>query len=385
MITTYVFPGQGSQFKGMGGNLFDEFKDVIQKADNILGYSIKQLCLEDSEGKLHLTQYTQPALYVVNALMYYKKIEKINRKPDFLAGHSLGEYNAIHAAGGFDFETGLKLVKKRGELMGQVKGGGMAAVIGLTEDEIIETLANNGLENIDIANLNTSTQIVISGNKEEIHRAKFFFEKKDALYIPLNVSAAFHSRFMQDAKKKFEEYLKEYNFSKFTIPVISNLTGKPYAYDDIAFNLVNQLRSSVRWTDSISYLIKLGEMNFEEIGPGNVLTKLINKIKIDVLSTQSNNSSKKEEGVIEMKHNVKESKYTHSEDSARYKHRIETAYQKVLDWNRLYPVGTRIKSREYKEELKTRTKAVVLFGHKAVLYVENYNGYFELDEITIVH
>ena len=130
-MLAYVFPGQGSQVVGMGKDLFDEFKEYVDAADEILGYSIKELCLEDPNGVLGLTQYTQPALYVVNALTYLKEVKTTGVKPDFVAGHSLGEYDALFAAGVFDFATGLKLVQKRGELMSQAKGGGMAAVLGL--------------------------------------------------------------------------------------------------------------------------------------------------------------------------------------------------------------------------------------------------------------
>ena len=141
-MLAYVFPGQGSQVVGMGKDLFDEFKEYVDAADEILGYSIKELCLEDPNGVLGLTQYTQPALYVVNALTYLKEVKTTGVKPDFVAGHSLGEYDALFAAGVFDFATGLKLVQKRGELMSQAKGGGMAAVLGLKEEECVIQMQN---------------------------------------------------------------------------------------------------------------------------------------------------------------------------------------------------------------------------------------------------
>ena len=122
-MKAYVFPGQGSQKKGMGEELFDEFPELVERSDQVLGYSIKELCLEDKEEKLDNTQYTQPALYVVEALSYLKKIKEENVKPDYIAGHSLGEYVALFAAGVFDFATGLKLIKKRSQLMAQVSGG----------------------------------------------------------------------------------------------------------------------------------------------------------------------------------------------------------------------------------------------------------------------
>src|ERR1700722_298171 len=131
-MTTYMFPGQGSQVRGMGSTLFTEFQDYVQKADHILGYSIEKLCLEDPDNLLNKTEYTQPALFTVSALSYIKKLKETNTAPQYVIGHSLGEYNALFAAEVFDFETGLKLVQKRGALMSKASGGGMAAIVGLT-------------------------------------------------------------------------------------------------------------------------------------------------------------------------------------------------------------------------------------------------------------
>ncbi|SDD52066.1 malonyl CoA-acyl carrier protein transacylase [Paenibacillus sp. CF095] len=377
-MKTYIFPGQGSQAKGMGEGLFEAFPDLVAKADAILGYSIKRLCLDNPEGKLRYTQYTQPALYVVNALTYFKKLRDGAPKPDFLAGHSLGEYNAILAAGGFDFETGLMLVKKRGELMSQASGGAMAAVVGLTEGEIKGVLVNNRLTEIDIANLNTTTQIVISGNKDDIDRAKLYFEREGADYIPLNVSAAFHSRHMQEAKEEFEQYLREFSYSELTIPVISNVTARPYNPAEIVPNLAEQLRSSVRWTDSIRYLIRQGGMEFEETGPGSVLTKIIAKIKVEPPVNQQRGSV----GVRVTKSIDRKEEDT--EGQAEFKRKIDTAFQKTTEWNQVYPIGTKVTCKGYEDVLITRTEAQVLFGHRAAVYVEGYNGYFALDEIRVV-
>ena len=192
-MKAYIFPGQGSQFKGMGGALFDGFPEITAKANQVLGYDIKRLCLEDPLKQLGLTQYTQPALYVVNALYYIKKTKESGVKPDYVAGHSLGEYNALFAAGAFDFETGLKLVQKRGELMSLESGGGMAAILGLSEDKIAHVLNENNISRVQIANYNTPSQVVISGAKKDIDRLSALFEKENAMYIPLNVSGAFHS------------------------------------------------------------------------------------------------------------------------------------------------------------------------------------------------
>ncbi|MBP2630736.1 MAG: PfaD family protein [Firmicutes bacterium] len=280
-MVTYVFPGQGSQTKGMGDGLFDEFKELTLETDNVLGYSIKELCLEDPNQKLGMTQYTQPALYVVNALSYLQKVNNVGKKPDFVAGHSLGEYDALFAAGAFDFATGLKLVQKRGELMSHATGGGMAAVIGLTADQVADTLASNGLENIDIANYNSPTQIVISGKRADIENAQPIFERvKDVkMYVILKTSGAFHSRYMEQAKKEYEGFINNFQFSQLILPVISNFTARPYKQSDIKHNLIQQINHPVKWTESIRYLMGLGEMEFEEIGPGKVLSGLSRRIK----------------------------------------------------------------------------------------------------------
>jgi trans-AT polyketide synthase/acyltransferase/oxidoreductase domain-containing protein len=281
MMVTFVFPGQGSQSKGMGGTLFDEFKELTAQADQILGYSIKELCLEDPNINLSLTQYTQPALFTVNAFSYLKKITETGKKPDFVAGHSLGEYNALFAAEAFDFGTGLQLVKKRGELMSRATGSGMAAVIGFNEEQVADALQKNGLQSIDIANLNSPFQIVISGPKADIDRAQQIFEviPEIKMFSPLKTSGAFHSRYMEEAKRQFEVFLSSYEFSTLKISVISNVYARPYQQTDIKRNLTEQITHPVKWTESIRYLMGLGEMEFLEIGTGRVLTGLIQRIK----------------------------------------------------------------------------------------------------------
>ncbi len=280
-MITYVFPGQGSQYKEMGSSLFHQFKDLTEQTDEILGYSIKRLCMENPYSYLSQTQFTQPALYVVNALSYLKRVQDTSKKPDFVAGHSVGEYNALFAAGAFDFETGLKLVQKRGELMGLVSGGGMAAVIGLSEEQVVEALEKNGLGMIDIANYNAPAQIVISGYKEDINRAQPVFEAIDGIrkFMPLNVSGAFHSRYMREVKQEFGKFLQAFNLYPLSIPVISNVYACPYEQKRIKQTLTEQIDNAVKWVDSIHYLMERGEMEFEEIGPGTVLTGLIQKIK----------------------------------------------------------------------------------------------------------
>jgi malonyl CoA-acyl carrier protein transacylase len=286
-MLTYVFPGQGSQFKGMGADLLSDFKTLTARASEVLGYSIEELCIRDPKNQISQTQYTQPAIYVISALSYLKHYEETNRKSDFLAGHSLGEYNALFAAGVFDFETGLRLVKKRGELMSQSRSGAMAAVLGLTATDVGNILADNNFDLIDIANFNSPSQIVLSGDSTQIKNASVTFEKHNARYITLPVSAAFHSRYMEEAKASFAEFLNGFEFKPAKIPVISNVTARPYLADLEKKHLCDQITHSVRWTETVEYLIEQGSMEFKELGPGNVLTKLVDFIQSNKVSDKA--------------------------------------------------------------------------------------------------
>ncbi|KAB3533486.1 ACP S-malonyltransferase [Alkaliphilus pronyensis] len=281
-MLVYVFPGQGSQHLGMGKEIFDEFKQLTEIADSILGYSIKDLCINDPHKLLDKTNYTQPALYIVNALSYFKRIKDNNQMPSFLAGHSLGEYNALLAAGAMDFETGLRLVIKRGELMAQESDGGMAAIVGLSEEIVKELLSENKSLNIDIANYNTPSQLVIAGKKEDIYKAEVIFKQAGAFsYTALNVSGAFHSRYMLKSSRLFSEFLNGFTFSNIKIPVIANINARPYKQCDIKDNLVKQITHSVKWIDTIRFFMGKGDVNIIQIGPGNTLNRIVKAIMRD--------------------------------------------------------------------------------------------------------
>jgi len=276
-----MFPGQGSQSKGMGADLFDRFADWTAIVDAILGYSIRELCLEDPRGELGQTRFTQPAMFVVNALTYRARQEAGRPAPDFVAGHSLGEYNALVAAGVFDFATGVRLVSRRGQIMSQVSGGGMAAVIGLEPARIEALLADTEAgRRLDVANFNSFDQTVIAGPRADLEAVKAQFEAAGArAYIPLNVSAPFHSRYMREAEAAFGAELAGVSFGPPTMPVLSNATGRPYDPATARETLARQIGHSVRWLDSMLFLLSAGATEFEETGPGTVLGKILQQIK----------------------------------------------------------------------------------------------------------
>lgn len=279
-MKVFAFPGQGSQARGMGKELFAAFRDHVAAADAILGYSIEELCLKDPRRELSQTQFTQPALYVVNALSFLKRRES-GETPDYLIGHSLGEYDALFAAGAFDFETGLRLVQRRGALMASAPTGGMAAVIGLDAERVAASLAKSGFGDIDIANLNGPKQTVISGPRASIEKAEAAFSDPGTTYIVLNVSASFHSRAMAFMVDEFRALLESVKLAAPKIPVIANATARPYRGDDVVANLAAQICAPVRWTESIRYLMAKGNCEFVEVGPGKVLATMVGHILKD--------------------------------------------------------------------------------------------------------
>jgi trans-AT polyketide synthase, acyltransferase and oxidoreductase domains len=278
-MKVYGFPGQGSQQRGMGKELFSRFPDETATAERVLGYSIEELCVSDPGRRMGTTEFTQPALYVVSALSYLDRLAGDAVAPDFLVGHSLGEYVALFAAGVFDFETGLRLVHRRGQLMAAAGGGAMAAVVGVDEDTLTRTLADAGLDGLDLANHNAPEQFVLSGPGEQIDEACTVFQNAGARAVRLNVSAPFHSRYMRATAEEFGRFLDGFTLRPPAIPVLANVNALPYTHDGVKETLTAQIASPVRWTDTVRRLMGCGDFEFVELGPGRVLTKLVGRIR----------------------------------------------------------------------------------------------------------
>lgn len=279
MSTAFLFPGQGSQIVGMGADLFDEFPQKVAEANEILGYSLSDLCMNGPDDQLGQTQHTQPALYLVSYL-HAQSISNESGEAAMAAGHSVGEFAALAHAGAFTFADGLRMVAKRGEIMSQVSGGGMAAVIALDAEKIMEVFVGNGFTGIDLANFNSPGQIVISGPAAEISESLAPLKEAGAkLVVPLKVSGAFHSRMMEDPAIRFGEFLKDFSFQETKIPVYANVTAAPYPDNSsISETLIRQIHSPVRWSDTILAMRSAGADAFQECGPGKVLTKLLRQI-----------------------------------------------------------------------------------------------------------
>ncbi len=271
-MKAFLFPGQGAQRVGMGAGLFDAFPDKVAEADAVLGFSIAELCLNGPMERLTRTCFTQSALYVVSALKFLAHDDR----PDVVLGHSVGEYAALFAAGVVDFATGLKLVKKRGQLMDRAQGGGMAAVIGLDAEQIAAVVREHGLTEIHPANFNTPRQIVLSGRREAVVAAEPLFRAAGAShYVVLPVGGAFHTPFMAEARRDFADFAAGFTFAAPSVPVISNVTARPHDPATIRERMVEQITAPVRWCESIRYLLAKG-LRFEdvtEIGDGPPVVK----------------------------------------------------------------------------------------------------------------
>lgn len=270
-----LFPGQGSQTVGMGKELYEKLpaaKELLDKADEILGYSLKDLMFNGLAEQLTDTKYAQPAIYTCSA-MYLEKVKTDGLDYDYVAGHSLGEYDALLAAGVFDFETGLQLVAKRGKAMAAQNGKGtMAAVMGFSEEELDTYM----VPDVVMANLNSKTQIVISGTEAAVDAVgEKLSDREDIKFKKLRVSAAFHSPQMAEAAEAMKNVIENVKMKEPKCYVISNVTGKPTMdLAEIKANLISQITGQVRWCDTILAMKEAGVTVLYEVGFGDVLKKM---------------------------------------------------------------------------------------------------------------
>ncbi len=283
----YIFPGQGAQYAGMGRDLYDSSdsaRTVFKQADEALGFSLSQLCFNGPDDELRQTINAQPAIVTISlALLSTIRNSEGNKSlpaPAFVAGHSLGEYTALAAAGVVDFATAIYLTRERGCLMHQAgleNPGGMAAVIGLDEASLADICTQSDTK---IANFNCPGQLVISGDKDSLNKAIELAEAKGARrVIPLQVNGAFHTRYMQPAADSLAEIIATIPFAAPQIPIVANTTASEITTAEmVKEELLSQLCNSVQWQRSIEYMVDSGVSTFIEIGPGKVLGGLVKRI-----------------------------------------------------------------------------------------------------------
>lgn len=280
----FVFPGQGSQSVGMGKSLYEnskKAKEIFDKADEVLGKSISTLCFEGPEEELKKTINTQPAILTTSIASLEALKAEAGVVPDYLAGHSLGEYGALYEAGVLDFETSMKLIQKRALEMhnaAESTKGAMTAVIGMDKSDILSVIEK--IEGVSVANYNSPAQIVITGEEIAVAKANEALKAAGAKrVIPLPVSGGFHSALMKGASEKFAEFLKDCTVDDAKIPIFTNVdaavTTKSEAF---RVKMAEQIYSSVHWTQTVEKMVAEGVDTFVEIGPGKVLAGLIKKI-----------------------------------------------------------------------------------------------------------
>lgn len=274
-----VFPGQGVQRTGMGAGLFERFTAITAAAEDVLGWSVPGLCASDDAARLTDTTYAQPAIFMVNALHALARAEDGAPAGDVCAGHSLGEFNALVAAGMLDLLTGLRLVRDRALAMAEVRGGGMIAVTGLPGDRVEQVLRASALGQVHVANRNSDRQTTVSGSTTQLGLASRVLKRVGAAQVlPLRVSGPFHSPLMAPARAAFAKTLEGVRFEPGAIPVVSSVTGDLLRPEDAAQVLTRQLVAPVEWVRVVRRMREIGVTSFEEVG-GTVLTGMIKAVR----------------------------------------------------------------------------------------------------------
>lgn len=280
----FLFPGQGAQSVGMGKDLYENFaaaKSVYETADSTLGKSVSTICFEGPEEDLKQTVNTQPSIVTTSIAALEALKSELNITPDFVAGHSLGEYCAMYTAGVMSLETTLKAIQKRADLMGATKGGSMAAVLNATDEQLKAGLEEGSkVGYVDVANYNSPVQVVITGDSDAVKATSdYLLANGVRRVVPLAVSGAFHSRYMENAGKEFASFVSELALNDAKMPVITNVDAtETLKADDFKSKMPKQISSSVHWTQTIQKMVEEGVDTFVEIGPGKVLAGLNKKI-----------------------------------------------------------------------------------------------------------
>jgi [acyl-carrier-protein] S-malonyltransferase len=273
-----LFPGQGSQKRGMGSQFYDDFGDLFDQASNILGYSLKEICSTNPSNLLSKTEYAQPAIYFVNALHARKYLVLDGHNVDYVAGHSLGEYNALLAAGVIELLEGLSMVRERALVMSRVAGGGMSAIVGLDGEKIDAILHDCKLNRVYVANYNSDSQVIISGDREQLALVAAPLKAAGAQHVlPLNVSGPFHSPLMQDAAAQFTTCVKNMTLQPPRLRIVSSVSGDLVRDEEIRDLLIAQICAPVEWVKLARTLRRCHVTDYHEVG-GESLVKLIGDV-----------------------------------------------------------------------------------------------------------
>lgn len=284
----FIFPGQGAQVVGMGKDLYEHYpaaKKVFDTADEVLGKKVTKMCFEGPEDDLKQTINTQPAIVTMSIAALEAFKSKLNLTPHFTAGHSLGEYCAMFCSGVMNLKTTLLAIQKRATLMNKVNKGMMAAVLNAPEGSIEKALKEaSKVGYVDVANYNSPVQVVLTGDEKAVNKAGEILTQAGARrFVPLAVSGAFHSKYLNEASKEFGEFAKELDLSSASVPVVTNVDASAtISAEDFRNKMPRQICSSVHWTQTIENMVKNGVDTFVEFGPGKVLAGLNRKINPEV-------------------------------------------------------------------------------------------------------